>query len=330
VNWGLIFSNALYVSISASAAAYALVAIGLNVQVGYTGLLNFGQAGFAAVGAYALAIPVATFGWHWSAAIATILVAAVVLALLLGVPTLRLRSDYLAIVTIATSEIIRLAMNSVRFTWLTGGTDGKKGFSSFLVDSNPFRGRQFRFFSQVVSGYSLWITLISWVLVAVTGTLVYLMMRSPWGRVMRGIREDEVAVQSLGKSTTWFKMQSLMLGGIIGAMGGVILAAEKQVATPQEYGTTLTFFAFTIVILGGIARARGPIVGAVLFWFTLQVVDNVLEQLTRNGIAPTWLVRSTNFSQVKFILAGLALSLLVVFRPQGIFGDKREQAFDSR
>jgi branched-chain amino acid transport system permease protein len=330
MNWALIFSNATYVALSSSAAAYALIAIGLNVHIGYTGLLNFGQAGFAAAGAYGMAIPIATFGWHWSAAIGSAVFFAILLALLLGVPTLRLKSDYLAIVTIAAAEIIRISMISVRFTWLTGGTDGKKGFSAFLVNANPFGDNRYSFFAQSVNGYSLFITIIGWTLVAIFGVLVYFMMRGPWGRALRGIREDEIAVQSLGKSTTVFKLQSLVLGGVIGAFGGIILAAEKQSAQPMEYGTTLTFFAFTIVILGGLATARGPIIGAILFWFILQFVDNVLEQVARNDIAPSWLINSNNFGQVKFILAGFALALLVIFRPQGIYGNKREMAFDSR
>jgi neutral amino acid transport system permease protein len=330
MNWALIFSNATYVALSSSAAAYALIAIGLNVHIGYTGLLNFGQAGFAAAGAYGMAIPIATFGWHWSAAIGSAVFFAILLALLLGVPTLRLKSDYLAIVTIAAAEIIRISMISVRFTWLTGGTDGKKGFSAFLVNANPFGDNRYTFFAQSVNGYSLFITIIGWTLVAIFGVLVYFMMRGPWGRALRGIREDEIAVQSLGKSTTVFKLQSLVLGGVIGAFGGIILAAEKQSAQPMEYGTTLTFFAFTIVILGGLATARGPIIGAILFWFILQFVDNVLEQVARNDIAPSWLINSNNFGQVKFILAGFALALLVIFRPQGIYGNKREMAFDSR
>lgn len=330
MNWALIFSNATYVALSSSAAAYALIAIGLNVHIGYTGLLNFGQAGFAAAGAYGMAIPIATFGWHWSAAIGSSVFFAILLALLLGVPTLRLKSDYLAIVTIAAAEIIRISMISVRFTWLTGGTDGKKGFSAFLVNANPFGDNRYSFFAQTVNGYSLFITIIGWILVAIFGALVYFMMRGPWGRALRGIREDEIAVQSLGKSTTVFKLQSLVLGGVIGAFGGIILAAEKQSAQPMEYGTTLTFFAFTIVILGGLATARGPIIGAILFWFILQFVDNVLEQVARNNIAPSWLINGNNFGQVKFILAGFALALLVIFRPQGIYGNKREMAFDSR
>jgi branched-chain amino acid transport system permease protein len=330
MNWGLIFSNAVYVALGASTAAYALIAIGLNVHVGYTGLLNFGQAGFAAVGAYAMAIPISNYDWPWPVAIGFVLVVAILFAFLLGIPTLRLRSDYLAIVTIAAAEILRLFLNSVRFTWLTGGNDGKKGFSRFLIDLNPFGDRRFDFFAQTVSGYQLFMLIIGWSLVAITSVAVFLIMRSPWGRVLKSIREDEDAARSLGKNVFAYKMQSLCIGGFIGALGGLVLAAEKQSAQPSEYGTTLTFFAFTIIILGGLARVKGPIIGAVIFWFVLQFIDNMLEQATRHDKLPDSIVNSNNFSQVKFIVAGLALAALVVFRPQGIFGDKREQAFDVR
>ena len=101
MDWSLIFSNALYTAISVNAIAYASSRQGLNVHFGYTGLLNFGQAAFAAVGAYAVAIPISRYGWSFWATIPVLLVAAIVLALLLGIPTLRLRADYLAIVTIA-------------------------------------------------------------------------------------------------------------------------------------------------------------------------------------------------------------------------------------
>ena len=117
MNWSLIFWNALYAAINANAAAYCLIATGLNVHVGYTGLLNFGQAAFAAVGAYAFAIPIANYGWHWYFALPFVFACSVLLALLLGIPTLRLRADYLAIVTIAASpRSPDYLLGSTRFT----------------------------------------------------------------------------------------------------------------------------------------------------------------------------------------------------------------------
>ena len=142
MNWDLIFWNSLYTAISAAAAGYCIIASGLNVHVGYTGLLNFGQAGFAAIGAYAFSIPIVAYGWPWYWALPLMLVCSVLLALALGLPTLRLRADYLAIVTIAVAEIIRFFLNSTRFTWLTGGTDGRNGWTHVL--RRPQSDRQHR------------------------------------------------------------------------------------------------------------------------------------------------------------------------------------------
>lgn len=336
MNWGLILSNAFYTAISANAIAYMLVATGLNVHFGYTGLLNFGQAGFAAIGAYTLSISISRYDWPWPISVACVLLGGVILALLLGIPTLRLRADYLAIVTIAVAEIIRLFLNSVRFTWLTGGNDGLQGFTDFMQKINPFPNDGITLWVQKVDGYRLWLMLSGWILLAIVASLVYLLMRSPWGRVLRSIREDEDAARSLGKNVFAYKMQSLMIGGVIGSIGGMWLVLDKQSSQPQDFSTTFTFFSYTIIILGGVARVKGPIIGTMIFLFVIQFVDNLLQQLTKttpsdpSPILPTWIVDSNNFSQIRFIVAGFALALLVVFRPQGIFGDKREQAFDVR
>ncbi len=259
--------------------------------------------------------------------------AAVVLALLLGIPTLRLRADYLAIVTIAASEIVRISLNSVRFTWLTGGNDGLQKFTADLERVNPLSPHRYKLWAQAFNEYDLFIIVCGWILVALASAYVYYLMRSPWGRVIKSIREDEDAARSLGKNVFSYKMQSLIIGGIIGAFGGVVIAVGNRVAQPNNFSTALTFFAYTILILGGVARVKGPIIGAMIFWFLISFVDNVLAELTRHygKNLPGWIIlNENNFGQVKFILSGIGLILLVVFRPQGIFGDKREQVFDVR
>jgi branched-chain amino acid transport system permease protein len=138
MDWGSIISNALQSAVGPDAIVFALAAIGLNVHFGYTGLLNFGQAGFMAVAGYGMASIVATFGLSFWLGIAVGLAATVVLALLLGVPTLRLRADYLAIVTIAASEIIRLFLGSVTMSEYFGGRDGLQEFSARSQVLNPF------------------------------------------------------------------------------------------------------------------------------------------------------------------------------------------------
>ena len=331
MNWELIFSSALYTSINAFAAAVCLIAVGLNVHVGYTGLLNFGQAGFAAVGAYAFAIPIIEYGWPWYAALGLVVVCSIALSLVLGLPTLRLRADYLAIVTIAAAEIIRYFVSSTRFTWLTGGTDGRQGWTEFFSDLNPWvDDDRFWIGAQTFDGYRLWMMVLGWTVVAVVSVLVWALMRSPWGRVLKSIREDEDAARALGKNVVAFKLQSLIIGGLIGSLGGLLLAAQTQAATPGQFAPNLTFICFTVIIIGGLGRAKGPIVGTMIFFFVYGFVDTLLSQATRRDKLPDWLVATDNFSQVKFIVAGVALAALVVFRPQGIFGDRREQVFDVR
>jgi len=309
-----------------------LIATGLNVHFGYTGLINFGQAGFPAVGAYAMAITVSRYNWNPIPAIVLVIVAGAVLAVLVGLLTLRLRADYLAIVTIAVAEIIRLYANSVRFTWLTGGNDGLQKFSSWMENLSPFDDNGITVWKQKIDGYRLWLLVVGWVLVALIATSVYLLMKSPWGRVLKSIREDQDAARSLGKNVFAFKMQSLVIGGVIGAIGGLWLVLDKQSAQPGDFATTLTFFMFTIVIIGGVARVKGPIVGSMIFLFVFTFIDSFLREATKkpDPVLPKWLATDNNYGQVKYLLAGVALTLLVAFRPQGIFGDKREQAFDVR
>jgi neutral amino acid transport system permease protein len=336
MSWGLIFSNGLYAAVSANAVAYMLVATGLNIHFGNTGLLNFGQAGFAAVGAYGLAIPISRYHWNPAFAIVVVVVLAAALAIGVGLLTLRLRSDYLAIVTIALAEIIRIFVNGNKYKWLTGGSDGVQKFGVWMENLSPFSTTGFTVWEQHISGYQMWLLIVGWILLLILVTALYFLIRSPWGRVLKGIREDEDAVRSLGKNVFAFKMQSLVLGGVIGAVGGMWLVLDKGSAQPGDFATTLTFFAYTMVIIGGIARVKGPIVGAMIFLFLFTFVDSFLQQATKvtpgdpNPVLPKWLVTDNNYAQVKYILAGLLLAVLVAFRPQGIFGDKNEQAFDVR
>jgi len=205
------------------------------------------------------------------------------------------------------------------------------GWTTFFEDLNPIDNTaRYQLGAQSIDGYRLFMMILGWTLAILISTFIWALMRSPWGRVLRSIREDEDAARALGKNVLAFKMQSLIIGGVIGSIGGLWLSAQKQSAQTGEFATTLTFFAFLIIVLGGLGRVKGPIIGTVIFFFVIQFVDNILQQATRNDKLPDWLVDSTNFGIVKNIVAGLALALIVIFRPQGIFGDKREQVFDVR
>jgi neutral amino acid transport system permease protein len=330
VEWGRIFSNAMEAFVGVDAVYFALAAIGLNVHFGYTGLLNFGQSAFLAMGAYGLAVSVATWGLSFWVGLLVGLGGAVVLAILLGIPTLRLRADYLAIVTIAAAEIVRLVARSVSLEHTFGGTDGIQGFSATFYDLNPYAPGQYGIGSVSFDERVTWLLTVGWALIVLCCAVVGLLMRSPWGRVIKAIREDEDAVRSLGKNVYAYKMQSLVIGGVIGALGGFVAALGSGSVQPDLFGTETTFFAYTVLILGGLSRVWGPVVGAMIFWSLLSLTDNVLRQAVDHGHIPRSIMDGTQVGQVRFMLVGLGLVLLLVFRPQGVFGDRKEIALDAR
>jgi neutral amino acid transport system permease protein len=336
VDWNSILSNAFRSGISQQAIIFALAAIGLNLHFGYTGLLNFGQVAFMAVGAYGVGITTATLGHPLWVGIIVGLLAGVMLGILLGLPTLRLRADYLAIVTIAVGEIIRLIVRAATLSDITGGSNGINGFANSFQDWNPFNNTStygFRLFGRInleFSGADVWELAVGWGLVLLSVLLVWKLVNSPWGRVLRSIREDEDAATALGKNVYRFKMQSLILGGSFGTLAGMFFAIQQNSVQPDNYATQQTFFALTAAILGGLARVWGPVVGAMLFWVILSFTENVLIELINNDIMPDWLMTRSQVGPVRFMLVGLTLMLLMIYRPQGIFGDKREIAIDVR
>ena len=325
MDWGQIFSSAASELVSPVTAAYALAAIGISVHFGYAGLLNFGQAGFMAVGAYAFVIPTLSFGFPLWAALLSTLVASVAFAFLLGLPTLRLRADYLAIVTIASAEIVRFIVSTTGLTEYTGGATGLSGFNDGFIAINPFAPGSYGFGPFTFTANQLWVRVFGWGLVILAAVLVYLLMRSPWGRVVKGIREDEDAVRSLGKNVYSYKMQALILGGVFGSLAGVVYVLPRALQ-PTNYGTALTFFIWTMLLLGGAATVFGPIVGAMIFAALLTLSDAVLRGLVRADIIT--FISGTQVGQIRFMIIGAALMLLVVFRPQGIFGNKKELSFN--
>jgi neutral amino acid transport system permease protein len=397
MDWQSILENTLSAFFGVNAMYFAIAAIGLNVQFGFAGLLNFGQAAFMACGAYALGMTAHYFeiSFWWGIPIG--LAYAVVLGLVMGIPTLRLRADYLAIVTIALTEVIRLVVRSVTFKEYFNGSDGINEFSEPFRDLNPFdEGARYRMwpfdhgaggavvlllvfagiallaglmvvgsmrrrstvfngargvaiavfavfaalllasFWVEYTGYSLWSVTVGWVLAALLAFMVWLLMRSPWGRVLKGIREDEDAVRSLGKNVYSYKLQALILGGVIATFSGMMLAVDRGSVQPDNYSRDVTFYILTALVLGGAAKVSGSIVGPMLFWGVLAFADVFLNQLyqTWGGDVAIFGVsiinEATQIGQIQLMLVGLMLVLLMVFRPQGLFGNRKEMALDGR
>jgi len=324
IDWLLLFSNAAQEIISPTTAAYALAALGLAVHFGFTGLLNFGQAGFMMLGAYGFAIATLTFGWPVWAAVLFGVGASIVFALILGIPTLRLRADYLAIVTIASAEIVRLLFTTNTFEPVTGSANGLQGYKDGFAALNPIPEGTYGFGPWVYNEYDWWVRIFGWSLVAIAALITWRLFKSPWGRVIKGIREDEDAVRALGKNVYFYKMQSLIIGGVFGSLAGVIFILPRSVV-PSNYQTTLTFFIYAILLLGGAATVLGPIIGSVIFWVLLSFFSGFIARAVEVGWLP--FLSNVQAGQLRFILVGLAIMLIVIYRPQGIFGNKKELAF---
>ncbi len=335
MEFDIIFGNAARAAFGPEAVILALAAIGLNVHFGFTGLLNFGQVGFLLLGAYGTSVSVATFGWSLWAGVFVGLGLALALALVLGIPTMRLHAVLFAIVTIAVAEIIRILVGSTDAIGLTGGPLSVSFDAGAFFDLNPYAdGPQDRYGVGTFefTGQQMWVITVGWVLVALISLVVFLIIRSPWGRVLKSIREDEDAARSLGKNVFSYKMQALMIGGLIGAMGGVIDAIKTSGADPNGFRPQVTFFAYTALLLGGAATYLGPVLGAVLFWFLREWIESFLRQLAAESWLPNPVADFLDGAEgiISVTTVGLALVLLMLFRPQGITGNRTEMQLEAR
>jgi ABC-type branched-subunit amino acid transport system permease subunit len=319
-----ILSNTASSLIAPATIGYALAALGLALHFGFTGLLNMGIAAFMAIGAYGYAISILTFGFPWWGGMLVGIGGSLVFALILGIPTLRLRGDYLAIVTIAAAEVVRLLFLTTTFDKYTGSADGLSGYHESFRSFNPIPEGTYGFGPWVYNENGWWVRIFGIVILALAMLILWSVMRSPWGRVIKGIREDEDAVRALGKNVFSYKLQSLMLGGVFGALGGIVYALPASV-NPGVYVTSLTFFVYTALLLGGAATIFGPIIGSVIFWGVQTLLSNLLPALVNIGLLP--FMTTTQSQTVRFILVGVALMLIVIYRPQGILGNKKELTF---
>jgi len=319
-----LFNPGFWLFVAAIAGTYAIMALGLYVQFSLAGLPNFGHVAFMAVAAYAMAILVVRVAAPLPLAVVGGTGAAVVLAFIVGIPTVRLRADYLAIATVAASEVVRyLAMN---LTDLTGGPLGSigllgpgqvamyntswLGFVDRLVHAaSSFTGMNF--------SRDAVVALLVWLLAVIAIAALASLERSPWGRVMRAIREDETAATAAGKNVFAFRMQALVLGGVLGAIAGMLLALQIGVFSPDDYEPTLTFYAYLILILGGSNRIWAIPLGAGLF--------SLLYSGTRFlNFFPLSLIDSGARAFLRLFLVGFLLVLFMALRPEGVLGNRRE------
>ncbi|MBD1924441.1 branched-chain amino acid ABC transporter permease [Microcoleus sp. FACHB-831] len=282
------------VLVATSVATYALFSLGLNLQWGFTGLINFGHVAFMAIGAYTtVLLSMAGVPLILAAIVGAILAA--LLGLLIGLSTLRLREDYLAIVTIGVSELVRLVAQNEE--WLTKGSFGVQGYPLPLSNS-------------------VGLMILSVLTVALVFWLLERLVRSPWGRVLKAIREDEQIPKALGKNIFWYKLQAFMLGGAIAGIAGSFNAWYLTTVYPNNFEPLITFNAWTIVVLGGAGNNVGTLIGAVLFSTYYEITRFVLP-----AIIPLDTARLAAF---RIMIIGLILIILMMWRPQGMLGKKEE------
>lgn len=289
---------------------FAVAVLGLNLQWGFTGLFNVGVAGFIAIGAYTSALlttpPIADrvggFGWPvalgWLAAMLTSGLAGA----LVGLLTLRLRDDYLAIVTFGVAVLIQLvALNAQR---LTGGPFGvqfiPKPMQAWLGTGTPW-------------------TLAYLALAAAVLVLAYLalerLVTSPWGRVLRAVREDEAAAASLGKSPLVVKLQAFTLGSMLMGLAGAMQAHFVGYIAPEDFQPILTFQLWAMLIVGGSGNQRGAILGAFVVWGFWAAAGSLLR-----GFIPQ--AEQARGAALQVALIGVLIALMLVLRPRGVLGER--------
>lgn len=329
MDFGNIIGNALREGIGPNAAFYAVLALGLNVHYGYTGLLNFGQVGFALAGAYGMGVVVSTFGLSMWLGLLVAVLLGVILGLALGIPTLRLRGDYFAITTIAAAEVLRLVVRSGFAEPLTGGPFGLQRIASGFYDANPIPDGTYGVGLVTFTNQQLWALVVTWG-IAIVGTLVvHRLINSPWGRVLRSIREDEDAARSLGKNTFSFKMQALVVGGVLGALAGMMFAIQGSTVNADSYLPVVTFRCYAVLIIGGAASTWGPVVGAMVFFFLSSGFNSFLREAAGADLLPAFFTEGGATGATVIAVVGLALMLVMIYRPQGMLGDRREMTLDA-
>ncbi|WP_336343921.1 branched-chain amino acid ABC transporter permease [Halalkalicoccus ordinarius] len=360
------------------AAVYALVTLALNLHWGYTGLFNIGVAGFMAVGVYSMAILTAApdgspagLGLPLGVGIVGGMVAAALVGLVAALPALRLRADYFAIVTLGFSEIVRLSLlsASLREFEIGGrllGTGGGSGINftgtQSVVDWLLYTGGSRRAdptpVGELLFGLGDLLGIQSTVvrsglytvvlLVCVVGLYVLLsrIAYSPFGRVLKAIREDELAARSLGKPTNRVKIKVFMLGCALMGLAGILWQGGRGFVTPESFMPILTFYVFVALIIGGSGSNTGSVIGGFVFAAALWEGPPFVQRIIRANAdvrAPATIYDAVielaaldplplmgyvvgNVDQLRFMIVGLVLIVLMLWKPDGLLGHRTETA----
>jgi branched-chain amino acid transport system permease protein len=305
----LIFNNGGFVNFLADAGAFVLLALGLNIVVGFAGLLDLGYAAFFAIGSYAFAMLASPqFGIHvpfWVLLFVASGIAAV-FGILLGAPTLRLRGDYLAIVTLGFGEIVPQT-----FLNLSQWTGGPNGIGS--LDQPTFFGYRFGF--HVLPYYYLILVLIV-VAVVVANNL----RTSRLGRAWMAIREDELAAAHMGINTTTTKLAAFAIGASFSGLAGCVYASKLQLVSPDQFGFNVSVLVLSMLVLGGMGNIPGVIVGSLV----ISSLDRFILPQATNLMHGFGL--DIDLTNSRFMIYGVILVLTMLFRPEGLLPSRQRKA----
>lgn len=287
----LLDHNPYHIDVLVTAGIFILLALGLNVMVGYAGVLNLGFAAFYAVGAYAFALVNLRWGISFWPGLLISGTAAALFGMLLVLPTLRLGGDYLAIVTLGAGEIVRIALNNL--DEITGGPNGLLGIKhpsffgyDFSVESQPY--------------YFLTAGLILITLFALKR-----LEASRLGRAWIALREDELAASCMGISPAWTRLSAFGIGGFIAGMAGAVFAAKQGTISPDSFDFVVSVMVLAMVVLGGVGNTYGVLLGGLCL--------SVLPEFLRG------------FDIYRMLLFGISMILIMLFRPQGLIGEARHR-----
>jgi ABC-type branched-subunit amino acid transport system permease subunit len=296
------------------AGIYVLLALGLNIVVGLSGLLDLGYAAFFAIGSYTFAFAASPFTGldfpFWPMLLVGAVVAAV-FGVLLGAPTLRLRGDYLAIVTLGFGEIVPIViLNSSQYT---EGPNGIGGISAPTIGDFTF--------PTTGNPWPFYITMVA--LIAVSMMIIYRLQDSRLGRAWMAIREDELAASANGVNTVVTKLLAFALGASTAGLAGVFASSKLTLVSPNLFRFDVSFTVLAMVVLGGMGNIWGVAVGAFIIFMIQSVLLKQLNLFFDNVQVP--ILSDIDFLQYQFLLYGIALVAMMLLRPEGLFPSRRRK-----
>lgn len=325
---GEILAPAFWVFVLINAGIYTIFALGLQLQYGVAGLMNFGAVALMGLSAYAMVIAIISWQIPFLLACLLALVVAGLGGAFLGLIARRLRGDYFAIVTIAFSETFRyIAKNASDFT---GGDQGSLAIpsdeptSSYVGPWNAFSASISSGVENLIGltmGRDIVMLVVIWLIAGVLMFLIARLERMPWATVLRASREGDVVPDSLGKRVGVMRTQVLIIGSVLGGVAGIFFALQFSFIQPNNFEPLATFFAWTIILLGGATRVIGVPVGALIFGF-------IFAGTRFFDFPPFSWFESADRAYLRLIIVGLILIAIVMWRPQGILGRRKEMILE--